>query len=371
MSVYASVREQIREYIRSERLQPGDRLPSERGLSAQLGVSRTSLRQALTALRVEGLVEVRHGQGIRLIRSVDDVVPPIAAETLRAHPRVAAAGKSATPWRRSPPSSQPSAVTPTTWRRWSPGSARWTLRSAPASRGSAATACSTPRSSPRLATTCSPSSSAPSPRIGADRGGIARTPGQPARSLTAHRLIFEAISARDGEEARQLMDEHLEITGQISGDEERTDGPASRHRPIHHTHADRSNEAHDRFRTADALDQRSAGAARRHQRRPKAGGITREVFTPTYTLANDFVADLMGQAGLDVRIDAFGNLFGRLEGSDRAAPAVLTGSHIDTTLNAGAYDGVLGVLGAIEAIRALRDDRLGARAHRRGRLLRR
>jgi DNA-binding FadR family transcriptional regulator len=36
--------------------------------------------------------------------------------------------------------------------------------------------------------------------------------------LSAHRLIFEAISARDAEEARQLMDEHLEITGQISDD---------------------------------------------------------------------------------------------------------------------------------------------------------
>ena len=87
---------------------------------------------------------------------------------------------------------------------------------------------------------------------------------------------------------------------------------------------------------------------------PSAGGITREVFTPTYTLANDFVADLMGQAGLDVRTDTFGNLFGRLPGSDREAPAVLTGSHIDTTLNAGGYDGVLGVIGPIEAIRALR-----------------
>ena len=43
--------------------------------------------------------------------------------------------------------------------------------------------------------------------------------GQPARSLAAHRLIFEAISARDAEEARNLMDDHLEITGQISGDE--------------------------------------------------------------------------------------------------------------------------------------------------------
>ena len=56
-------------------------------------------------------------------------------------------------------------------------------------------------------------------------------PGQPARSLAAHRLIFEAISARDAEEARQLMDEHLEITGQISGDgDRRTAAPATARR---------------------------------------------------------------------------------------------------------------------------------------------
>ena len=34
---------------------------------------------------------------------------------------------------------------------------------------------------------------------------------------------------------------------------------------------------------------------------------------------------------------------------------MLTGSHVDTTLNAGRYDGVLGVLGAIEAVHLLRD----------------
>jgi len=88
---------------------------------------------------------------------------------------------------------------------------------------------------------------------------------------------------------------------------------------------------------------------------PAGGGITREVFTPTYAVANEFVAGLMRAGGLDVRVDAFGNLRGRLEGQDPSAPAVLTGSHIDTTLNAGAYDGVLGVLGAIEAIRAVRE----------------
>jgi hydantoinase/carbamoylase family amidase len=83
------------------------------------------------------------------------------------------------------------------------------------------------------------------------------------------------------------------------------------------------------------------------------GGITREVFTPEYMESVDYVAGLMAAAGLSVRLDEFANLFGRLEGSDPLAPYVLTGSHIDTTLNAGRYDGVLGVLGAIAAVREL------------------
>jgi hydantoinase/carbamoylase family amidase len=87
---------------------------------------------------------------------------------------------------------------------------------------------------------------------------------------------------------------------------------------------------------------------------PAAGGITREVYTPTYAAAVERVVEWMREAGLETRLDAVGNLFGRLEGSEPEAPLVLTGSHIDTTLNAGRYDGVLGVLGAIEAVRSLR-----------------
>ena len=87
-----------------------------------------------------------------------------------------------------------------------------------------------------------------------------------------------------------------------------------------------------------------------------AGGITREVFTPEYMAANDYVTGLMSQAGLSVRVDSFGNLYGRLEGAEPSVPAILTGSHIDTTLNAGRYDGVLGVLGAVEAVRTLTAD---------------
>jgi hydantoinase/carbamoylase family amidase len=111
--------------------------------------------------------------------------------------------------------------------------------------------------------------------------------------------------------------------------------------------------------TVSALPTRSIGEQLEHlsglNDDPLAGGITREVFTPTYMRANDYVMELMAEAGLAARVDAFGNLFGRIEGGDPSAAAVLTGSHIDTTLNAGAYDGVLGVLGAIEAVRALRE----------------
>jgi ureidoglycolate amidohydrolase len=88
---------------------------------------------------------------------------------------------------------------------------------------------------------------------------------------------------------------------------------------------------------------------------PAAGGITREVYTPTYAAALERVAEWMRDAGLDTRLDAVGNLFGRWTGTEPDAPLVLTGSHVDTTLNAGRYDGVVGVLGAIEAVRLLRE----------------
>jgi hydantoinase/carbamoylase family amidase len=86
---------------------------------------------------------------------------------------------------------------------------------------------------------------------------------------------------------------------------------------------------------------------------PAAGGMTREVYTPTYAAALERVTGWMQELGLTVRLDAVGNLFGRWEGADPRAPRVLTGSHVDTTLNAGRYDGVVGVLGAVDAVRRL------------------
>jgi GntR family transcriptional repressor for pyruvate dehydrogenase complex len=53
--------DQIRGLIRSERLRPGDRLPSERGLGERMRVSRVTVREALRVLEANGLVEIRVG----------------------------------------------------------------------------------------------------------------------------------------------------------------------------------------------------------------------------------------------------------------------------------------------------------------------
>lgn len=61
--VYDQVIEQIKSKIKSGELKKGDRLPSEREMSESLGVSRASIREALRALEVIGLVESRQGAG--------------------------------------------------------------------------------------------------------------------------------------------------------------------------------------------------------------------------------------------------------------------------------------------------------------------
>ncbi|MDQ6729609.1 MAG: FadR family transcriptional regulator [Actinomycetota bacterium] len=68
--LYEQLERLLREYVREQGLKPGDRLPSERVLSAALKVSRVSLRQATLSLEVQGLLEVRHGGGI-YVRSLD------------------------------------------------------------------------------------------------------------------------------------------------------------------------------------------------------------------------------------------------------------------------------------------------------------
>lgn len=88
-----------------------------------------------------------------------------------------------------------------------------------------------------------------------------------------------------------------------------------------------------------------------------AGGITRYGLSPEEKAASDTVAAWMAEAGLDVRRDAVGNLFGRLPGK-RSGPAILTGSHLDSVPNGGNFDGPAGVVIALEVAQSLREQGL-------------
>src|SRR6202521_649630 len=90
------------------------------------------------------------------------------------------------------------------------------------------------------------------------------------------------------------------------------------------------------------------------------GGVTRLGFSETDLAAREYVTGLMKQAGLEVRIDPAGNIFGLRAGSEKL-PILLFGSHIDSVLHGGNFDGDVGSMGAIEVIRALNDGRVKTR----------
>ena len=82
-------------------------------------------------------------------------------------------------------------------------------------------------------------------------------------------------------------------------------------------------------------------------------GVTRLCFTPEEAQARDYISQCMREAGLTVYTDAAGNLFGRREGLDSAAPVVMFGSHIDSVRNGGMFDGIAGVVAALEVARTI------------------
>ncbi|WP_119157360.1 FadR/GntR family transcriptional regulator [Caldimonas tepidiphila] len=73
--LYRQIADQLRALIRSGEFPVGSRLPPERELATQFGVSRPSVREALIALEVEGLVEVRVGSGIHVLESDSEPSP--------------------------------------------------------------------------------------------------------------------------------------------------------------------------------------------------------------------------------------------------------------------------------------------------------
>ena len=86
----------------------------------------------------------------------------------------------------------------------------------------------------------------------------------------------------------------------------------------------------------------------------REGGVRRLALGDDDRAARDQVVAWMRSAGLHVEVDRIGNIFGTRAGTEQA-PAVMTGSHIDSVANGGKLDGAYGVLAGIEVVETLND----------------
>lgn len=83
-------------------------------------------------------------------------------------------------------------------------------------------------------------------------------------------------------------------------------------------------------------------------------GVWRLAYTPEWQQAQDQFATWFEEAGLTVHRDAVGNVWGRLEGS-AGGKTILSGSHVDSVMPGGRYDGVLGVISPLVALKTLKE----------------
>eukprot|EP00249_Psilotum_nudum_P021140 c27989_g1_i2 orf=778-2229(+) len=84
------------------------------------------------------------------------------------------------------------------------------------------------------------------------------------------------------------------------------------------------------------------------------GRLQRTFLSPAAIQAGQLIEEWMRDAGLTTWVDHIGNVHGRVQGGNGSAPAILLGSHLDTVIDAGMYDGALGIISAIAAVKALR-----------------
>ncbi len=93
--------------------------------------------------------------------------------------------------------------------------------------------------------------------------------------------------------------------------------------------------------------------------RTPEGGVSRPAFSQADMQARQWFIQKLKDADLAVAVDAAGNIFGRLAGK---GPAVISGSHLDTIINGGFYDGAAGVLSALECINTIKEKGIQAKA---------
>ena len=212
--LYEQLIAQLLSFVELRGLVIGDRLPSERDLALALHVSRASVRQATVALEVQGVLEVRHGDGIYLRARPDD--PTRLVELMARRHRLPAVLEA-----REALETQLAALAAT--RRSQDDmdamDAALDLMATDVGHGglgltgdeafhSAVTAAA---SSPLLSQLMAALASA----ISETRESSLSEPGRPPRSLAAHRRIAEAIRRQDAAAARRAMRRHLQVVADV------------------------------------------------------------------------------------------------------------------------------------------------------------
>ncbi|MFY3790625.1 Zn-dependent hydrolase [Ureibacillus sp. MALMAid1270] len=85
------------------------------------------------------------------------------------------------------------------------------------------------------------------------------------------------------------------------------------------------------------------------------GGVTRLSLSKEDIEVRDYFCECCKNLGLDVRIDDMGNIYATLPGK-KDVPPIMMGSHLDSVVKGGRFDGVLGVLTALEAVRTIKEN---------------
>ncbi|MBV9754960.1 MAG: Zn-dependent hydrolase [Hyphomicrobiales bacterium] len=92
-----------------------------------------------------------------------------------------------------------------------------------------------------------------------------------------------------------------------------------------------------------------------------AAPFTRRSFSRLFLDGRDWLTKRFREAELETRIDAAGNLIGRIKGSDPRAGSIIVGSHTDTVPSGGRFDGIAGVAAGLEIVRMLRERKIALR----------
>jgi GntR family transcriptional repressor for pyruvate dehydrogenase complex len=211
--LYELLADRLREHADEHDLRAGAKLPAERVLAGQLGVSRASLRQAIVALEVQGLLEVRHGGGTFLRR--DGLQPAPLAEVLDRRRRLPAILDAREALEGTIARLAAERRTPSDVARIETALAELTgdEDTEPAERGDADfhAAITAAAHSPIIARMMAELA----PEIALTRHESLDQPGRPARSAAQHRAVAEAVIAGDPVAASEAMLAHLRSVGDV------------------------------------------------------------------------------------------------------------------------------------------------------------